>query len=865
MCAVALTAVAACGSDTGPTGAASTRTEWPHAEGACTLDLQIDGATPPVRVTLRRVGDGLPVATTSNIVLAEAPTGPGTPIALDAEGAATVEGLPTGIYRVIVSDGTGWLDGERIALQLPGERHVRRIEVPTPLGSRTISGRVLAGGQPVAGAYARVSVVAETSPWPTRSTITADDGSYSAPGLPEGEAFLNVTAPGQLVAHGLPAGVEIDVLEGAQPIRIDVVSATTGEPLVGARLSLVSGVTPRTETLLVTGADGHADAQALNDAVLVTVSAEGHIPGRRRAVPEDGLRVVLQPETPASVRVVDARTGQPVAGVVLLVHDEETMGRARALPGAVSGPDGVAHLHELSGGPFRVTAVGGGWVSAASPSTGLANDPGTLLAWADAEAETPDVPVIPAARVAGRVVDCDGRPIPGARIVGPMPWRSHGRAVRPHRWGGTATDSDGRFVLGDLVPGEVVRLSARLGEMLPTPGDPVTPSVDDPPDVDLVLRKGMYAHVAIAAPRGPSPRATLRVERLHHANWRGASAGSGRGSDPGVHRVGPLEPGRHRVRAQVGQHVNGEWVEFDVSSSAWKDVTVEVPSTHTLRGTVALPPGETTTQRTLWVRSTPPKALWVGATTPTVSSRGRLDEDGTFVAYDLPEGEYEVHVHVTTERARYEGRGTGHTGGSVHVELATIGIVAAPVLVEVVDADGHPVASASAALHGEGTFACEVSGGSLDVGRDAGAEYLELWNARDAGGRRIDGAARVVRIQQNGTMRPIQLARERTIAGTVRDADGAPVAGVRVTAQLLHSAIKHPSPTPGERGAMGHDVALTAQDGTYTLHGLGQLRYAVSVQRSRTHLASRKLGVDLKRAPAATTDVDLIVAPVDSE
>lgn len=156
-------------------------------------------------------------------------------------------------------------------------------------------------------------------------------------------------------------------------------------------------------------------------------------------------------------RIVDAE-GKPLPGVEIWQPrtSEERLGRTEPRPVAVSGPDGLFTLPTCRG---TVTACPAGWVPAEHH---LSSSP---------SGEPVEIRLRPAARMAGRVVDEQGKPVPGlniwARFAG---WTSPGCLIEhppqpcpgnPHSRRGD-TDLEGRFVFEGLEPGwfEVIVLTA---------------------------------------------------------------------------------------------------------------------------------------------------------------------------------------------------------------------------------------------------------------------------------------------------------------------------------------------------------------------------------------------------------------------
>jgi hypothetical protein len=119
--------------------------------------------------------------------------------------------------------------------------------------------------------------------------------------------------------------------------------------------------------------------------------------------------------------------------------------------------------------------------------------------WARVEIELPDT------SVTGRVVDPEGRPVPGAlvTVINEAPWREKGRSALP--FGFRVEESDGSFLLSGRPPGEwSLKAQIRRGDGLHS-ADAVTVSVregEPAGPITLVLRPRQTVQGLVVDPGG---------------------------------------------------------------------------------------------------------------------------------------------------------------------------------------------------------------------------------------------------------------------------------------------------------------------------------------------------------------------------
>ncbi|MHC4375295.1 MAG: carboxypeptidase regulatory-like domain-containing protein [Planctomycetota bacterium] len=164
----------------------------------------------------------------------------------------------------------------------------------------------------------------------------------------------------------------------------------------------------------------------------------------------DDLTFALRSPVAIRGRVVDAATGEPIAGAELLSEDDialDVSPRGLDIPNAMDAPTGRS-------------ATDGSWtLEGLRGRTPLvrAEAPGYAPTWALADGEGPlELRLEPGARVFGQVLDQDGQPRQDSRVVVSRLADVAGRSL--HYYGYSEVAADGSFAVDDLPPGFLVAL-----------------------------------------------------------------------------------------------------------------------------------------------------------------------------------------------------------------------------------------------------------------------------------------------------------------------------------------------------------------------------------------------------------------------
>jgi protocatechuate 3,4-dioxygenase beta subunit len=329
-----------------------------------------------------------------------------------------------------------------------------RLPKATPLAGRVVDGR----GGPVVGATVSLWPGGERGPQDSspgagrlQSATTKADGTFRIDAAAAESNRLRVEAPGFATQEREPvrggALVRPVTLALGQVLRGTVTLADRRTPAAGARVRFEG----RTET--TRWVETRPDGTFLLDGApreAGSVVADGGDLGRASAArATEPLTIALAPTATLAGRVVDAADGKPLPGVRLVARSEDGAFVAR------SGRDGRYSVRGLSPRSYRLTAEDDRFVSWSR-----------RVRIAPGQSETQDVPLTRGATLAGRVVDGEGRPIEGARVLvsrgGESAIRSFMRRLEGEP--SVRTGRDGSFRATRLSPGENQRLDVSHDE-----------------------------------------------------------------------------------------------------------------------------------------------------------------------------------------------------------------------------------------------------------------------------------------------------------------------------------------------------------------------------------------------------------------
>jgi protocatechuate 3,4-dioxygenase beta subunit len=398
-----------------------------------------------------------------------------------SDGRFAFERLTPGEYEVVASEPGGSRGSARATIDADGARVA--VEVTVYGGKERLSGRAVhADGKPFVGEVAATPSDDATegdaaTNLALRFVRTDADGKFVLEGLDVGDVAV--------VARRLVRGGGLSFAAESRPVSLPrseefvftvdgglgelsgrVVADADGGPVAGALVltrAFPNSVRAETQGLATTDADGRfAIASPVGDQGQLRVRAAGFAPVLR-SPPDPLAPIELRLVRVARVtgRVTSSVDGAPVGGVDVY-----------ACPGgdplregshAVSGTDGRYAMNDVGPGERSIVAIGHGWILKALAGSAAGGwNPFTVDVPAGGSIER-DLVVVPAGRVAGRVVDPDGHPVRGASVrwhaadAEPSAFTA-GSAFVLHR--DVATADDGTFLLDAIPPAASIEVEA---------------------------------------------------------------------------------------------------------------------------------------------------------------------------------------------------------------------------------------------------------------------------------------------------------------------------------------------------------------------------------------------------------------------
>lgn len=561
------------------------RTPTPTAEepsGRCLVAGLVRRAGRPVEadVEARRVGDVAP-RTSGEGPASDAGAEPADGVVLvrarsGSDGRFACPELPPGSYVVRALAGDGARGARSLAFRIDGERADLVLELMTP--SATLRGVVVREeGTAVVG---RVHVVPESLRWGR-----GDDDE--APAVDRGEPLADprdasTDASGAFEVVGLtPGPYRLEVEDGdtrgtvsvwiPRPEGLRVVLPARGPEVVGTVADRATGQAIADATIVWSAwnASGSLERTFRTDASgrfallaapggWLSIHARGYA-ARSLSVGRDELpeaRFLLDRTVRIRGRATFADDGRPAAGLVVEASSAPaSRGFTRPHARTTTDAEGRYLMDGLSPGEVSVRvhdakgiARGMSDLSLEDLEYPLEYDPLSVSVAPGGEG-TLDLTIEPPARIVGRLTEAAGAPIAGVLVTASRPGVGHLHAYTPPsywRIGHAVPDADGRFTLGDLLPGWTYDVVAIRGaEAASASASASTDPASSPLALTFARSDTFEVRVVDDGTGVGVAGVDLRASTAHArgGTWRGRSG------DDGFVQVGPLAGEEIQVRS----------------------------------------------------------------------------------------------------------------------------------------------------------------------------------------------------------------------------------------------------------------------------------------------------------------------------
>jgi protocatechuate 3,4-dioxygenase beta subunit len=507
------------------------------AEGATgpTGEPRVDLTLEPASVRAVRVRDagGSPVAE----ALLRSGEGDWPVAVTDERGRARIEGRAGDGIHLVVETATGASGAADVADETGPSEDGEPVPVRLP-PSVSLSGRAIdtLTGDPVAGA------AVWTPRDPGRFARTAARGEVRLEGLRAGDRSVRFAAAGYFEeVHRLPeprderrVTATVAMIPAAAASGVVVDGARQPVPGAEVRWSLhldtkasLTGLLHRGGGTVRSRADGTFALKRLlpGETYDLRVSKQGYAPatasvsGLRAFLTRDGVRVTLERGRTGRGTITDAH-GAPIPGARVSLHPQpesvgtlirsalETSGGAATVFEGRTGPDGRFAIDQLPPDTYDMSVEAPGFAGTTVPGIEIPGGTGSV--------DLGSLALTAAAALEGSVIDSEGSPVEGAEIrVGSTDPLTAFVEARRRETGGEGDEpdavsaGDGWFRIGDLAPGERVRL--RASHPTHAAASTVT-EVPNPEPVEIVLPVAATVGGRVLDERGdPVPSALVAL------------------------------------------------------------------------------------------------------------------------------------------------------------------------------------------------------------------------------------------------------------------------------------------------------------------------------------------------------------------
>lgn len=575
---------------------------------------------------------------------------------------------------------------------------------------------------------------------------------------------------------------------------------------IGGAVVTLSSNPPRTTT---TEADGSFSFDKLVGRMYSVTARAGELVGGPvvHKLTADSGPVAIRMKVGASVivTVVDRKTDEPISGATVSLRSDGE--RSESTDG-----DGNATFTGVAGGWFVVAADAQGYAPLLQ-AVQVADSPGV-------EATT-KLSLRRGAKVTGKVVDTDGKPIAGARIVA-KDASAVFSLVDPRR-DSMVSDAEGSFTMPAVAIG-TYRFEATHDSYAPSSSELV--SVDGNRPVDGVViemaRGASLAGKVVDANGAPVPWASVRVgsgrqgfDEIESQRVRQTTA-----DENGEFSLQALRPVK-LVAMAISEQASSALVPVDLGADHdVDDLVLTLDITGVIAGRVVDSDGEPIPE----AQVTAFPDFFGGGPSDDFSLRGitaeTTDGGGAFTFRGLPEGTYRLRAsRSSVSTSDFWQRGTQAATGDENVELVVQANGALTGKVEFTDG-GSPEVFSVAIGYPPGVPVSNSSG-AFDVPDVPPGKYDVTFRGQDF----ADVTVRDIEVEagEAADMGTVKVKRGRTIAGRVVDKSGSPVGGATVIAAKRlfgDGSTVQANFGAGSDEAQGVRKITTEDDGRFELSGI---------------------------------------------